>query len=58
MMINDYKDENDLSKYIKLNYLLMNEKQGVKNKFSYLKKALKEDYAAARGQIKFNYPIN
>ena len=57
-MINDYEDENDLFEYIKLNYLFMNEKQGIKNRFSYLKKALKEDYAVARGQIKFEYPID
>lgn len=58
MMINDYKDENDLFEYIKINYLCMREKQGINNRFSYLKKALKEDYAAARSQIKFNFKYN
>ena len=31
----------------------MKKNKTVKNPFSYLKKALEEDYAVARGQIKF-----
>lgn len=56
-MIDDYESADDLFEYIRLNYLFTNDKQGIKNKFSYLKKALQEDYAVARGQIKLNYKI-
>ena len=58
MLIDDYQSEADLFEYIRLNYLFMKEKKGVKNPFNYLMKALKEDYAVARGQIKFEYPID
>lgn len=57
MLIDDYEDDTDLFEYIKINYLHMANKKNIKNRFSYLKKALKEDYAAARGQIKFNVRI-
>lgn len=49
----------DVFEYIKLNYKNMIEHNRARNKFSYLKKALDEDYAAARGQIKlFNLVEN
>ncbi|MGO1820404.1 MAG: replication initiation protein, partial [Senegalia sp. (in: firmicutes)] len=49
----------DVFEYIKLNYKNMIEHNRARNKFSYLKKALNEDYAAARGQIKlFNLVEN
>jgi len=44
--------------YIRLNYLNMIEKNTVRNKFAWLKKALEEDYAKAVGQISLNYYIN
>lgn len=58
MLIDDYKSEADLFEYIRLNYLFMKEKKGIKNPFNYLIKALKGDHAVARGQIKFDYPID
>lgn len=57
MLIDDYESEDDLFEYIRLNYVFMKEKKGVKNPFTYLKRALKEDYAVARAQIKLNYKI-
>ena len=57
MLIDDYESEDDLFEYIRLNYLLMQEKKGVKNSYSYLVKALKGDYAIARGQIKLECKI-
>lgn len=50
-------EQDDLFEYIRLNYIHMKRNKTVKNPFSYLKKALKEDYSAARGQIKFDYKI-
>lgn len=50
-------EQEDLFEYIKLNYIHMKKNKTVKNPFAYLKKALKEDHAAARGQIKFDYKI-
>ncbi len=58
MLIDDYESEADLFEYIRLNYLFMKKKKSVKNPFTYLRRALKEDYAIARGQIKFDYPID
>lgn len=40
-----------------LNYIHMKKNKTIKNPFAYLKKALKEDHAAARGQIKLDYEI-
>ena len=57
MLIDEYESETDLFEYIRLNYLFMRDKKSVKNPFSYLRKALKEDYAVARGQIKFDCNI-
>lgn len=53
------KNTDDISpyEYIRLNYLNMIEKGNVKNKFAWLKKALKEDYANAVSQISLNYYI-
>ncbi len=51
-------EQQDLFEYIKLNYRHMIKNKKVENKYAYLKKALKEDYAVARGQIKFDYPID
>ena len=50
-------EQQDLFDYIKINYLHMLENETVKNKYAYLKKALQEDYAVARGQIKLNFKI-
>lgn len=49
-------EEKDILEYIRLNYLYVKDKAG-NGKYSYLKKALKEDYAVAEGQIKFDYYI-
>ena len=54
---NEYDTADDLFEYIRLNYLHMLKNKTVKNKYAYLKKALKEDHALARGQIKFDYKI-
>lgn len=51
-------EQQDLFEYIRLNYTHMIKNNTVKNKYAYLKKALKEDYAVARGQIKFDYQID
>ena len=51
-------EQQDLFEYIKLNYRHMIKNKKIENKYAYLKKALKEDYAVARGQIKFDYPID
>lgn len=51
-------EQEQLFEYIKLNYLHMLNNKTVKNKYSYLKKALAEDYAVARAQIKFGYKID
>ena len=50
-------EQQDIFEYIKLNYLHMLKNETVVNKYAYLKKALKEDYAAARGQIKLSYSL-
>lgn len=50
-------EQDQLFQYIKLNYLHMMKNKSVINKYAYLKKALAEDYAVARGQIKFNIKI-
>ncbi len=50
-------DQQDIFEYIKLNYLHMLKNKTIVNKYAYLKKALNEDYAAARGQIKLNYSL-
>lgn len=50
-------EQEDLFQYIKLNYLNMIKNKGIENKFAYLKKALSEDYAVARGQVKFDYKL-
>lgn len=54
---NEYETGEDIFEYIKLNYLHMLRNKTVKNKYAYLKKALDEDFAVARGQIKFDYEI-
>ena len=53
----DFENENDIFEYIRLNYLFMINKKSINNKFTYLKKSLQEDYAVARGQIKFNIRV-
>ena len=57
VLIDDYENETDLFEYININYLVMDKKKSIKNRFSYLLKALKEDYALARSQMKFAYEI-
>lgn len=47
----------DLYEYIKLNYLDMIEKGSARNKFSYLKKALEEDYTKASVQLTLSHVI-
>ena len=47
-------EQEDLFEYIRLNYLHILKNKTVINKYSYLKKALEEDFAVARGQIKFS----
>ncbi len=54
---NEYDTADDMFEYIRLNYLHMIKNKTVKNKYAYLKKALAEDYAVARAQIKFDYKI-
>lgn len=56
-LIDEYENETDLFEYIKINYLFMLEKDNIRNKFAYLKKALREDFACARGQIKLDFKI-
>ena len=51
-------EQQSLFEYIKLNYLHMMKNKTVQNKFAYLKKALAEDYAVARGQLKFEYALD
>lgn len=53
----EYETGEDMFEYIKLNYLHMMKNKTVRNRYAYLKKALDEDFAVARGQIKFNYKI-
>ncbi len=53
----EYDTADDMFEYIRLNYLHMIRNKTVKNKYAYLKKALAEDYAVARAQIKFDYKI-
>ena len=48
-------EQQDIFDYIRINYLHMLKNETVKNKYAYLKKALQEDYACARGQIKFDF---
>lgn len=50
-------EQEDLFEYIRLNYLHILKNKMVVNKYSYLKKALNEDFAAARGQIMLEYKI-
>lgn len=50
-------EQQDIFDYIKINYLHMLKNEAVKNKYAYLKKALQQDYAVARGQIKLNFKI-
>lgn len=47
----------DVHEYIKLNYNDMIEKGTARNKFSYLKKALEEDYAKAVVQLSLGYVV-
>ncbi len=54
----EYETEDDLFEYIKLNYLHMKKNKAVKNKYAYLKKGLREDFAVARGQIKLDYKLD
>lgn len=54
----EYETADDLFEYIRLNYLHMIKNKTVKNKYAYLKKALREDFAVARGQIKFDYKLD
>lgn len=49
-------EQEDLFEYIRLNYLHILKKKNVINRYSYLKKALNEDFAAARGQMKLSEP--
>ena len=55
-MLTDPEQE-DLFEYIRLNYLHILKNKTVINKYAYLKKALEEDFAAARGQMKFDYSM-
>jgi plasmid replication initiation protein len=52
----DGVEEKDVFEYIRLNYLYGKDK--ARNIYAYLKKALREDYAKARGQIRFDYYID
>ena len=54
----EFETADDLFEYIRLNYLHMLKNKTVKNKYAYLKKALDEDFAVARGQIKFDYKLD
>lgn len=47
----------DVYGYVKLNYDAMINKGTVRNKYGYLTKALKEDYAKAFAQLKHNYIV-
>ncbi len=51
-------EQEDLFEYIRINYLHMLKNKKVENKYAYLKKALKEDHAVARGQMKFDYSVD
>lgn len=53
----NFEDMDDIFEYIKLTYNFMMDKKGIKNRFSYLKKALEEDYGVVRAQIKLNFKI-
>lgn len=50
-------EEDELFKYIKLNYLYMIRGKKADNPYSYLMKLLQEDYVGARAQIKLNYEL-
>ena len=54
----EFETIEDIFEYIRLNYLHMLKNKTVRNKYAYLKKALDEDYAVARGQIKFDYKLD
>ena len=54
----EFETIDDIFEYIRLNYLHMLKNKTVKNKYAYLKKSLDEDYAVARGQIKFDYKLD
>lgn len=51
----EQEEEKDIFKYIKLNYLYIQDK--AKNSYSYLLKALENDYAAAIAQVSLDYYI-
>lgn len=51
------EEEKDIFEYVRLNYLEMLNRKTAVNKFSYLMTLLENDYASARGQIKFDYHI-
>lgn len=50
-------DENEIAifEYIRLNYLYVKNKKNARNIYSYLLKAIKKDYASAKGQISLDY---
>lgn len=49
------EEEKDIFEYVRLNYLHIKDK--ARNKYTYLLKALENDYAAAIGQIRLDYYI-
>lgn len=51
-------EQQDLFEYIRLNYLHMIKKKTIINKYAYLKKALNEDFAVAKRQMKLNYKLD
>lgn len=51
-------EQEDIYEYIRLNYLHILKNKKVINKYSYLKKALNEDFAAARGQMMLDYKLD
>lgn len=48
----------DPFEYIRLNYETMIAKNTARNKYTYLKNSLEEDWASAMNQIKFNFNLN
>ncbi len=48
----------DSFEYIRLNYQSMIQKGAVRSPFAYLKKALEQDFANAKHQLKFNFNID
>ena len=48
----------DVFEYIKLNYQDMIRKGAVRNPYAYFRKALEQDFANAKHQIKFNFDAN